>query len=207
MKKNSRFDCLREDPPKNEEEKRENKKGKKVNKKNKRFSKEHLNEEKPPGDTVEPKPTPIEPSNTIKQSNTIKEKPKSTPWLDRIKGKVQDESDEYPPRGWVSYRYDKKTHKTRVVYHPDDIKENKKRELQKEKERELEKERLEYEAYLRYRSIVIRHFIEDLEMGRPTMFDTVEEYIEYLDRDEEEEEEEDEEQEEEEEYDSNEEIN
>ena len=75
--------------------------------------------------------------------------------------------------------YNKKTRKTTKIVHPEDAIEEKIRQQEREEQREIE-------FNINYRRKLIQWFEEDLYWGRPTSFNSVEEYIDYLDKEEDE---------------------
>jgi hypothetical protein len=88
---------------------------------------------------------------------------------------------DYPERGWVSYRMDKKTRIVTRTTNPLDDQEYHQRQLQREHEEELieqEEQRRKYEVYI---NNVINNFEYDLAMGNRDDFYCVEDYLDYLD--------------------------
>ena len=191
MKKNSRFDCLKNTSNNSHSSKR----------------KQHKTEQMP-ARAQEPKPARAQAQEQMPaqaqeelpaqaQAQAQAQEPIMS-WKDKIKASKETHDPYKPIRGCVIMYKDKKTNKIHRIEHPADIAEQKIREQQLDEERQ-------YQFYINYRQRLINDFIYDLEMGNRDDFNNVEEYIEYLDKLDEEPEEE--EIQEDEDYDSQDEYN
>ena len=183
MKPISRFDCLKENSKKSSF-------SKKRNKQKKSFQGPQPKHIKEPASvpTQEPKHEPThEPTHeSIHESAQEPEPAPIISWKDRIKATKETNDPFKPIRGSVIIHMDKKTKKISRIEHPDDIVERQRRNEIREQERL-------YQCYLDYRTRVINYFIYDIEMGNRDDFNTVEDFIEYLDKSDESDIEEDEE--------------
>ena len=160
MKKNSRFDCLKNTSNNSRSSKRKQHKREKMQEQEQMPAKAQAQEPKP-ARAQEPKPAQAqEPIMS---------------WKDKIKASKETHDPYKPIRGCVIMYKDKKTNKIHRIEHPADIAEQKIREQQLDEERQ-------YQFYINYRQRLINDFIYDFEMGNRDDFNNVEEYIEYLDK-------------------------
>ena len=188
MKKNSRFDCLKNTSNNSRSSKR------------KQYKREKMQEQMPaqaqaqepkPARAQEPKPAQEQeqmpaqaqepkPAQEPRPAQAQEPKPAQAQepimsWKDKIKASKETHDPYKPIRGCVIMYKDKKTNKIHRIEHPADIAEQKIREQQLDEERQ-------YQFYINYRQRLINDFIYDFEMGNRDDFNNVEEYIEYLDK-------------------------
>ncbi len=188
MKKNSRFDCLKNTSNNSRSSKR------------KQYKREKMQEQMPaqaqaqepkPAQAQEPKPAQEQeqmpaqaqepkPAQEPRPAQAQEPKPAQAQepimsWKDKIKASKETHDPYKPIRGCVIMYKDKKTNKIHRIEHPADIAEQKIREQQLDEERQ-------YQFYINYRQRLINDFIYDFEMGNRDDFNNVEEYIEYLDK-------------------------
>ena len=160
MNRNSRFDCLMESN---------------TNKQSNRLA-----------PVLKPAPAPKPaPKHTQAPEPTQAPAPAPAPepapaisWKERIQQEKQEKEKDYPERGWVMYKRDKKTGITTRITNPMDDREEKINNIKKANEEELYETQLNYEASYRR---LIENFEEDVAMGRRDDFYHVEDYIAYLD--------------------------
>jgi hypothetical protein len=174
MKKNSRFDCLKNTSNNSRSSKRKQRKSEPVQE-----PKPAQAQEPKPAQAQEPMPAQAQAPKPVQAQEPTPAQAKAQAsimsWKDKIKASKETHDPYKPIRGCVIMYKDKKTNKIHRIEHPTDIAEQKIREQQLEEERQ-------YQFYINYRQRLINDFIYDLEIGNRDDFNNVEEYIEYLDK-------------------------